>query len=124
MAETFNVSTETIRRDFESLSNEGFLIKTYGGASLIFKKNITVSQKVKSSIMREEKRQMAMHAAKLIQPNDCIFMDHTTTVYELCNYISNMPLTVLTNALPVMETLSQYSNINLCICLLYTSRCV
>lgn len=82
---------------------------------MIFKKNITVSQKVKSSIMREEKRQMAMHAAKLIQPNDCIFMDHTTTVYELCNYISNMPLTVLTNALPVMETLSQYSNINLCI---------
>ena len=115
MAETFNVSTETIRRDFESLSNEGFLIKTYGGASLIFKKNITVSQKVKSSIMREEKRQMAMHAAKLIQPNDCIFLDHTTTVYELCNFISNMPLTVLTNALPVMETLSQYSNINLCI---------
>ncbi len=115
MAETFNVSTETIRRDFESLSNEGFLIKTYGGASLLFKKTITVSQKVKSSIMREEKRQMAMQAAKLIQPNDCIFLDHTTTVYELCSFISNMPLTVLTNSLPVMETLSQYNNINLCI---------
>lgn len=115
MAETFNVSTETIRRDFESLSNEGFLIKTYGGASLIFKKNIMVSQKVKSSIMREEKRQMAMHAAKLVQPNDCIFLDHTTTVFELCNFLTGIPLTVLTNSLPVMETLSQYSNINLCI---------
>ncbi len=48
MAELFSVSTETIRRDFELLSNEGFLIKTYGGASLLFKKNITVSQKIKS----------------------------------------------------------------------------
>ena len=114
MAELFNVSTETIRRDFEQLSNEGFLIKTYGGASLIFKKNISVSQKVKSTIMREEKRQMAMQAAKLIQPDDCIFLDHTTTVFELCDLLSRMPLTVLTNSLPVMEALSQYSNISLC----------
>ena len=43
MAELFGVSTETIRRDFEALSSEGFLIKTYGGASLLLKKNITVS---------------------------------------------------------------------------------
>ena len=115
MADAFSVSTETIRRDFEVLSNEGFLIKTYGGASLVFKKNITVSQKIKSSIMREEKRQMAMYAAAFIQPNDCIFLDHTTTVFELCNFISNIPLTVMTNSLPAMELLSQHNNIKLCI---------
>lgn len=115
MADTFSVSTETIRRDFEVLSKEGFLIKTYGGASMVFKKNIPVSQKIKSSILREEKKQMAMYAAEFIQPNDCIFLDHTTTVFELCSYICNIPLTVMTNSLPAMELLSQYSNINLCI---------
>ena len=72
MADAFSVSTETIRRDFEVLSNEGFLIKTYGGASLVFKKNITVSQKIKSSIMREEKRQMAMYAAAFRPYNYCV----------------------------------------------------
>ena len=36
MADAFSVSTETLRRDNEVLSNEGFLIKTYGGASLVF----------------------------------------------------------------------------------------
>ena len=86
MADLFSVSTETIRRDFESLSNEGFLIKTYGGASLLFKKNVTVSQKIKSSIMREEKQQMARQAVKLIKPNDCIFLDHTTTVLGPVSY--------------------------------------
>lgn len=115
MAGIFSVSTETIRRDFEVLSNEGFLIKTYGGASLVFKKNITVSQKIKSSILREEKRQMAMCASRFIQPNDCIFLDHTTTVFELCPYIASIPLTVMTNSLPAMELLSQHSNIKLCI---------
>lgn len=115
MADIFAVSTETIRRDFEILSKEGFLIKTYGGASLVFKKNITVSQKVKSSILREEKKQMAMYAAEFIQPGDCIFLDHTTTVFELCHFISNIPLTVMTNSLPAMEVLSQQSNISLCI---------
>lgn len=115
MADLFSVSTETIRRDFESLSNEGFLIKTYGGASLLFKKNVTVSQKIKSSIMREEKQQMARQAVKLIKPNDCIFLDHTTTVLGLCDFIADMPLTVMTNSLPVMEAVSQRSNIRLCV---------
>lgn len=115
MADLFSVSTETIRRDFESLSNEGFLIKTYGGASLLFKKNVTVSQKIKSSIMREEKQQMARQAVKLIKPNDCIFLDHTTTVLGLCDFIADMPLTVMTNSLPVMEAVSQHSNIRLCV---------
>lgn len=115
MADLFSVSTETIRRDFESLSNEGFLIKTYGGASLLFKKNVTVSQKIKSSIMREEKQQMARQAVKLIKPNDCVFLDHTTTVLGLCDFIADMPLTVMTNSLPVMEAVSQHSNIRLCV---------
>ena len=115
MADLFSVSTETIRRDFESLSNEGFLIKTYGGASLLFKKNVTVSQKIKSSIMREEKQRMARQAVKLIKPNDCIFLHHTTTVLGVCDFISDMPLTVMTNSLPVMEAVSQHSNIRLCV---------
>lgn len=115
MAELFSVSTETIRRDFDVLSKEGFLIKTYGGASLLFKKNRTVSQKIKTSIMREEKAKMAQQAVKLIRPNDCIFLDHTTTVFGLCDFFADMPLTVMTNSLPVMEAVAQHSSISLCV---------
>ena len=114
MAELFGVSTETIRRDFEALSSEGFLIKTYGGASLLLKKNITVSQKIKSAVMKEEKQRMARAAVGLLKPNDCFFMDHSTTVFNMCDYFSDMPLTVMTNSLPVMENVTQHGGIRLC----------
>ena len=32
--ETYDVSVETVRRDFDALAGEGFLNKIYGGATL------------------------------------------------------------------------------------------
>ena len=32
--ETYDVSVETVRRDFDALAEEGFLNKIYGGATL------------------------------------------------------------------------------------------
>lgn len=114
MAQLFSVSTETIRRDFEVLSSEGFLIKTYGGASLLFKKNITAPQKLKTGIMKDEKQRMAREAARLIQPGDCVFLDHSTTVLAMCDFLGDIPLTVTTNSLPAIQQLSQYANIQIC----------
>ncbi len=115
VAQTFDVSTETVRRDFEALAAEGFLIKSYGGATLAVRKNMTVSQKLKSGIMIESKRRMAKEAAKLVHPNDCIFLDHSTTVYEMCDELAGLPLTVMTNSLAVMNRMSEQPNIKLVI---------
>lgn len=115
MAQMFEVSTETIRRDFEALSAEGFLIKSYGGATLSVRKNIAVSQKIKSGIMTETKKRMAKEAAKLVRPNDCIFLDHSTTVYEICEELAGMPLTVMTNSLAVMTRMADQPGIRLVI---------
>ncbi len=113
MAKEFNVSTETIRRDFNSLSDEGFITKTYGGATLKYRANSLVTHQEKTGILVENKRLMARQAAKFIQPNDCIFLDHSTTVYELCNEIENIPLTVITNSLFIINRLAGISNIKL-----------
>ena len=115
VAQNFDVSTETVRRDFEALAAEGFLIKSYGGATLAVRKNMTVSQKLKSGILIEAKRRMAKEAAKLVHPNDCIFLDHSTTVYEMCDELAGMPLTVMTNSLAVMNRMSEQPNIKLVI---------
>ena len=115
VAQNFDVSTETIRRDFEALAAEGFLIKSYGGATLAVRKNMTVSQKLKSGILIEAKRRMAKEAARLVHPNDCIFLDHSTTVYEMCDELAGMPLTVMTNSLAVMNRMSEQPNIKLVI---------
>lgn len=113
IAQQFSVSTETVRRDFEALSAEGFLVKAYGGATLAERKNIAVSQKIKSGIMIEAKQRMAKEAGKLLKPNDCIFLDHSTTVYEMCEDLKHMPLTVVTNSLAVVNSMSECPNIKL-----------
>lgn len=113
MAKLFNVSTETIRRDFNYLSDIGFITKTYGGATLKYRANSLVTRKEKVGILVENKRLIAKQAAKFIQPNDCIFLDHSTTVFEMCNEIENLPLTVITNSLSVINRLAGISSIKL-----------
>lgn len=113
MAQLFEVSTETIRRDFEALSDEGFLVKSYGGATLAMRKNTIVSQRVKSGIMTDVKKEMAGIAVSCIKPNDCIFLDHSTTVFEMCEALADMPLTVMTNSLSVMNRFCDCPNIRL-----------
>lgn len=113
MASRFNVSAETIRRDLNELANEGFLKKTYGGASYKPRVNVFVPQRILSGIRVESKQHIASTAAQLVQPNDCIFLDHSTTVYEICPFIINLPLTVMTNSLIVINFLSHLKNIHL-----------
>lgn len=113
MAKHFNVSTETIRRDFDVLSNEGFLEKSYGGATLKTRVTYQASQQVKSGIMLENKQRIVKKAASFIHPNDCIFLDHSTTVFEICKEIENLPLTVMTNSLYVLYYFSNSSHIKL-----------
>ncbi|MCI8517644.1 MAG: hypothetical protein HFG75_12390 [Hungatella sp.] len=48
--------------------------------------------------MLESKRRIAKRAV-LVKFNDCIFPDHSTTVYEICEEILHMPLMVM-NRLP------------------------
>jgi len=113
MAERFSVSGQTIRRDFEVLEQEGFLRRSYGGAMVTDRKTDFVSNKVKSELFVDEKKTIAMQAASLIHPNDCIFIDHSTTAVALCEEIRELPLTVVTNSHQVISRLSDCPNIQL-----------
>ncbi len=113
VAAHFGVSDETIRRDLTVLSNEGFCNKTYGGASLATRSTSHIPQRMKKELFVDEKRFMAKIAASVIRPKDCVFLDHSTTVSELCREIKSMPLTVVTNSLWVISELSDLENIDL-----------
>ncbi|MBD5094290.1 MAG: DeoR/GlpR transcriptional regulator [Subdoligranulum sp.] len=113
VAEQFGVSDETIRRDLNVLSDEGFCNKTYGGAFLATRSTSHIPQRMKKDLFVDEKRFMAKIAASFIRPKDCIFLDHSTTVSELCHEIKSMSLTVVTNSLWVISELSDLENIDL-----------
>lgn len=91
MARRFSVSGQTIRRDFEVLENEGFLLRSYGGAMVKDRKTVTEPNQVKSALFVDEKRAICRLAATRIYPNDCIFIDHSTTALALCPEIRRMP---------------------------------
>lgn len=111
MARLFSVSGQTIRRDFEVLENEGFLLRSYGGAMVKDRKAVTETNQVKSALFVDEKRAICRLAASRIYPNDCIFIDHSTTALALCPEIRRMPLTVLTNSYRVVGQLAGCPNI-------------
>lgn len=113
MAEYFSVSPETIRRDLAALELEGIVEKSYGGATLKRRVSSQVSQSEKINFMVDEKNSIAKAAITFIQPNDCIFMDHSTTVLAMCDYLENIPLTVITNSLQVLNKLANKPQISL-----------
>ena len=67
LAEQFRVTTETIRRDIDELSNKGLVSRTYGGAaskSLTTEPNI--HQRRQTNVVERER--IASYAANLIEP--------------------------------------------------------
>jgi len=113
MAKRFQVSGQTIRRDFEALEKEGFLLRSYGGAMVKDRKAAYVSNTVKSGLFVDEKKAICHRAAELIYPDDCIFIDHSTTALALCEEIRHLPLTVVTNSYRVIGQLSECTGIQL-----------
>ena len=113
MARKFEVSGQTIRRDFEVLEKDGFLIRSYGGAMVKDRKTDFVPNQVRSELLVDAKQIICQQAVEHIYPNDCIFMDHSTTALTLCQAISHLPLTVVTNSHRVVERLADSQTIRL-----------
>ena len=105
-----DVSVVTIRNDLDKLEKNNLLVRAHGGA---FKSNsiaLTLSQKKKLNI--ESKTRIGKMAASLIQNNDTIILDSGTTTFEVSNYLQKFEnLTVITNALDIVNNLAPQKNL-------------
>ncbi len=113
LTELFNVSSETIRRDFAVLEKEGFLQKTHGGAVIRSRSTPLIDSNKSMSLFVQEKRRIASQAVSLLKNNDCIFLDHSTTCYYISEALRDLTLTVVTNSLFIQSKLMDKPNINL-----------
>jgi DeoR/GlpR family transcriptional regulator of sugar metabolism len=102
-ASVLGVTDETVRKDFEVLEKRGELIRIHGGASrpVKLREDLTFSQR--QAVRREEKLAIARLAAMRIQANETIFLDASSTVLTLTEFLPELPLTILTNALNVLN---------------------
>jgi len=107
IAETLEVSIDTVRRDVKELDAEKRLQKVHGGAvSLGF---ATYSPKRNNVYALEQKILIAEKAAKLVKENSVLLIDGGTTCLELARLLpANLKLTCFTLSLPVaMELLNK-----------------
>lgn len=111
LAQTFDVSMETIRRDLDLLEKEGFLKRVHGGA---IKSNFEFGEPSfvqRQSLQTESKQKIARKAAQLIKSGDTIVMGGGTTILEMVHAIRGLHnLTILTISIPTATALMDYLN--------------
>lgn len=113
LSQTLTVSGETIRRDLKILEEKGVLKRTYGGAYLEGSTKSDVNVEVRKSILLPNKEQIAILCCQFIHPDDTIFLDSSTTSLEIAKRITQLPITVITHSLLIINFLSNYRNIRL-----------
>jgi DeoR/GlpR family transcriptional regulator of sugar metabolism len=101
----FSVTNETIRKDLETLSAAKRLIRVHGGATRLSDARFDLPLPARQTVNREAKVAVARAAAQLIEPNDTVFLDASSTVLAMTDFIPEIPLTVLTNAHHVVVAL-------------------
>jgi DeoR/GlpR family transcriptional regulator of sugar metabolism len=103
----FGVSDMTIRRDLEALADRGLVDKVHGGATIAGPGSTEEPGfDAKSVRQRNEKAAIAEQAAKLIEPHTAVALSAGTTTAALAAHLVDVPgLTVVTNSIPVADTL-------------------
>lgn len=97
LAEKFNVSTQTIRRDILALSKKNLVSRHHGGAGAS-SSFVNISYDVRRISMLDIKRNLAATAASMIQPSHSLFISGGSTMEIVAQELSKLStLCVITN---------------------------
>jgi DeoR family transcriptional regulator of aga operon len=104
----FGISPATARRDLAVLERQGKVRRTHGGAVMpgYTQHEDSFQQRLAEAV--EAKRRIARAAASLLEPEETVFVDSSTTAYYAARrVISDAPnVTCLTSLVPVMDLFS------------------
>jgi DeoR family glycerol-3-phosphate regulon repressor len=101
LAQAFEVSAETIRRDLAGLASDGVLQKVHGGARRP-KLHAEGSFKDRMAEEAEAKQVIAGRLVPLIEPGDTLFIDTGSTTLACAEALAGIGgLTVITNSLRI-----------------------
>lgn len=113
LSEMLGVSEVTIRRDFEKLEGEGFLIRTHGGAYINDETQYEDEEEMEDDDPYYEDRvEISKIAAQMIEDEDSIILTSGKTNLCIAKRLANKRnLTVLTNDINIASELSANANI-------------
>ena len=117
LAQAFDVTTETARRDLDALAATGALQRTYGGGanrSLIDEPGI----RMRGLAHPSARTRIAAAAAALVEPGDALLIDagSTTSLFAAALAARNLRVTVVTNCVPVATALGASDGCRVILC--------
>lgn len=114
LSQLYNVSEETIRRDLERLDKDGLAVKSYGGAVINESTSIDMPFNVRKKKNVPGKQKIAEILAEMIQDNDHIAMDASTTGVFIAKAIKQKEhITIVTNSIEIVIELADVSDWNI-----------
>lgn len=100
------VSLPTIRRDLTELQLRKQIIRSHGGAKKIQNEHVVAPLDFRKNINSVEKRKLCRGAASIVEDNNIVFIDASTTTMQISDFLSEKKnLTVLTNGIPLAAAL-------------------
>jgi DeoR family transcriptional regulator, fructose operon transcriptional repressor len=113
LCDALAVTAATIRRDLAVLEREGVLARSHGGA--VSRMSSTGFQPSYEALRRSnnnEKQAIAREAERLVLDGDTVFLEGSTTTYELaCRLHHRNRLTVVTNSPTIVCQLQRSSGV-------------
>lgn len=112
LAEMFQVSKETIRRDLLCLAEKGLAQKSHGGAVLLSDYELdTVSLESRIDKNRDVKTRLCQKALEYLPPHAVIYLDTGSTMHCLAQLLSQKSgYTIVTNSLNAANVLVKSNN--------------
>lgn len=109
LAKKLYVSLPTVRRDLTELQRRNLIIRSHGGAKKAENGSYMIPLEFRKGVKQAEKKLLCQAAAKLVTDGSIIFIDASTTMLPLAEYLSQYKnLTVITNGIPMTLMLSKY----------------
>lgn len=115
LAERFEVTPQTIRRDLNQLRQLGFLQRVHGGA-IVHDGVASLGYEARRSLFAQEKVAIGRLAAELIPDDSSLFVNIGTTTEQVAQHLtSHAGLLVITNNINVVNILHPYEKIRVMI---------
>ena len=114
LADVFDVTPETIRRDLTGLERRGVLRRVHGGAIPVERLSIELAVDERYGVNAVQKERIAKAALDQLPDGGSIIIDAGTTTVRFAEMLpTDRSFTVVTHALPIAAMLAGRSNITL-----------
>lgn len=98
IAEKFDVSFDTARRDVIHLTTTGQAVRIHGGMMEINQNNVP-DFLARSQVQSPVKLKMAKMAKRFVHPSQCDFIGSSTTLNQLCPMLNGIDMQIVTNSI-------------------------